>query len=251
MKKLYTTIAVVLTLAGISMGSQLLASSRNPQPPAPALVMPELVRGQLLLSNKDLDDADIIAMAPHFPEGMKDLILDNNNIGSAGAIAVAKNLNRAPGLKLISLSGNHIGVDGARTIVQHLPASLRKLHLSENRFGDAEAEALAEHPLPKNLEMLDLEDNHIGNAGAKALAKHPFPKSLLALNLIKNNIGDEGIIAIAENLKLNPPASLTVGIKNNKFGARGKQALRDADYIELPEDEWLRDDRTPRAGHDH
>ena len=220
MKKLYTTIAVVLTLAGISMGSQLLASSQNPQPPAPAPVVPAPVMpalkelGALYLSGHELGDAGIIARAPHFPAGMRELWLGKNNIGPAGATAVAENLNRAPDLLVIDLDNNHISVDGLRALGQHLPAGLRRLFLKANNIGNAEIAALVEHSLPRKLELLNLQDN---------------------------NIGDAGIIALAQSLKQNPINNRSMlKLAGNEFGDEGKHALIDAGYHEGEAGWWVR-----------
>ena len=253
MKKLYIAIVAI---SALTMGSQLIASSQNPRPlpplpasgvPGPARV-PKLLaldRGQLLLAFQNLDDGNIIAMAPHFPKGMETLVLSGNNIGPAGAKAIAKSLIKTPGLKYIDLKGNHIGVDGARAIVQNLPAGFKDLILSQNNLGDAGVKALAERPFPINLEVLNLEDNRIGNAGVKSLAEQPFPISLEAIYLQDNNIGDAGIIALAQNLQQNARSNPILKIKNNKFGNEGKQALRNAGYHELQDDTWIRDISKP------
>ena len=213
MKKLYTAI---LTITALTMGSQLLAGPLNPQPPAPApvpVVVPVPVlpamdeHGILDLSNLELGDADIIARAPHFPEGMTQLLLMSNNIGHAGAQAIANNLNRAPDLHYISFMDNHIGDAGIIALAQHLPAGLQGLILASNNIHDAGVEALAQQPLPLTLRNLNLADNHIGDAG---------------------------IIALAHRLQQNPIAHFHIlNLDNNEFGADGRQALNAAGYEEM------------------
>ena len=213
MKKLY---AVIIAISALSMGSQLIAGPFNPKPPAPAPApvvpapVPELPaldeEGALDLSDRGLGDAGIIAVAPHFPQDMKDLILDNNNIGPIGAEAIANNLFRAQDLNFITLRHNHIGVAGVRALVQNLPDGFVLLGLDDNNLGDAGALALAEHPLPRTLTVLSLDGNHIGNPG---------------------------IIALAQHLQQNPIENFsTLYLRNNEFGDEGKQALINAGYHE-------------------
>ena len=228
MKKLCTAI---LTITALTMGSQLLAGPRNPQPPAPAPApvpaLPVLNEdGVLNLSNLGLGDAGIIAIAPHFPADIRGLWLDENNIGPIGAEAIANNLFRAPDLNDITLRDNHIGVAGVRALVQNLPDGFVFLGLSYNNLGDAGAVALAEHPLPLTLRILNLNGNHIGNAG---------------------------IIALANGLQQNPIANNSIlFLSGNEFGAEGIQALNAAGYEEMGGlGQWERNVPVAAAGHGH
>ena len=238
MKKLYTAILAISTL---SMGSQLIAGPENLQPvpapapapapvvpaPAPAPVLPALgENGELNLQDLELGDARIIAIAPHFPAGMTRLLLAGNDIGPEGAIAVADNLYRAPGLKVINLSFNHIGLDGVKAIAQHLPPGLERLSLTGCNIGNAEMAGLVEHPFPITMNWIQLENNLIGN---------------------------DGIIALGHRLQQNPIANGSIlWLEGDHFGQEGRRALNDAGYQEGDvEGQWLRNVPAAEAGHDH
>ena len=236
MKKLYTAI---LTITALTMASQLIAGpfvpDEEPLPapvvpvpaPAPAPVLPALdANGVLDLSDRGLGDAGIIAIAPHFSAEMREIWLNGNDIGPAGAQAIANNLNRAQGLVHIELGGNHIGGEGARALVQQLPNGFETIFLPGNNLGDAEVEALAQLPLPPSLGMLVLSHNNIGNVG---------------------------IIALAHSLQQNPIANQSVlQFAGNEFGDEGRQALNAAGYEEMGGvGVWMRNVPAGLAGAGH
>ena len=219
MKKL-----LVIALIGLTLTSQLNAGpfvpdEEQPLPapvvpaPAPVPVMPALDDdGVLDLSDLRLGNAGIIAIAPHFPVDMRGLYLLNNNIGPAGAMAIAQNLYRTPNLIFLIIKGNHIGVAGTRAIAQQLS------------------------DLDGGLQNLDLSNNYMGNAEMIELLSHPLPPNLEALVLSSNHIGDAGIITLANGLQQNPIANNSMlFLADNEFGDDGKQALRNAGYEERGE----------------
>ena len=130
------------------------------------------------------------------------LDLSSRLLSAKGAAVLAQALlvGALPMLKQLWLDDNQIGDEGCKALAEHLPTSLEMLWLSENQIGDEGCMALAEH-LPTSLKELWLGDNQIGDEGCKALAEHlPTCTSLKELWLDRNQIGDEGCKALAEHL---------------------------------------------------
>ena len=112
--------------------------------------------------------------------------LEGNELGAAGAGALAEALKLNAVLKSINLSRNHIGgyYDEARDEMVYTPggpaaiaemlklnAVVKKLLLGGNSIGDDGAIALSESlKSNKSLEKLALNSNGIGDKGGKALA---------------------------------------------------------------------------------
>merc|ERR1719197_34946 len=73
----------------------------------------------------------------------KSLFLFGNNIGDAGAQALAPELPHT-GITELHLQGNHIGAAGAQALAPELPHTcITHLYLNANHIGDAGAQALA------------------------------------------------------------------------------------------------------------
>ena len=107
-------------------------------------------------------------------------------------------------LRSLSLEGNRIGADGARSLSTALgkDSMISVLEIQHNKIGASGAEALAEALLSNvALRSLDLYDNDLGQDGAVAiigaLKNHP---GLVRLNLRFNRIGDVGAQAVADLL---------------------------------------------------
>lgn len=102
------------------------------------------------------------------PSGLAQLELSENEIGPAGARAIAASA-RLEGLTSLVLDGNPLENDGVVALAEsaHL-GRLRNLSLAQTQVGDRGAVALARGSLPK-LASLDLSRNEIGDVGVDAL----------------------------------------------------------------------------------
>lgn len=130
-----------------------------------------------------IGDDGAIALAELFRDNNKQGIpletlgLGVNNIGAAGAAALAQTLSdcRACPLKTLGLYRNLVGDDGAvalSSMVANNHVALSALFLGGNGVGNRGAEALA-GALATNtqLKVLSLEGGTVGNGGAVALGK--------------------------------------------------------------------------------
>jgi len=162
---------------------------------------------------------------------VKRLFLDCNQLGDAGAEAIAAMLRTNRSVTYLSLGGNQLGDAGAEAIAAMLRTnrSLTDLNLARNKIGDAGAEAIAAMLRTNHsLTELDLYGNKIGDAGAEAIAAMlRTNRSVTSLNLGSNKIGDAGAEAIAAMLRTN--RSLTyLSLEDNKIGDAGEKAVREA-----------------------
>ena len=136
---------------------------------------------------------------------LQTLDLSGNNIGSNGAVALAKGLKHCTNLKKLYLHCNSIGSDGALPLAEGLKCctNLHALNLSYNSIGSDGAVALAEGlKCCTNLQTLCLSYNTIGSDGVVALAKGlKCCTNLQTLDLLSNCIGSDGAVALAKGLK--------------------------------------------------
>mmetsp|Transcript_89001 Transcript_89001/g.287820 ORF Transcript_89001/g.287820 Transcript_89001/m.287820 type:complete len:173 (-) Transcript_89001:83-601(-) len=144
----------------------------------------ELVEGRtLFLKSRGLDDADVVALAPHLAQNgaLRELYLGFNSFGDEGAKALCEALGtaaEAAGQRLTLLGLRHCRLgDGAAEAVAELlrrAPSLDDVGVDENSIGDAGAEALAAAlPESKTLRELYVGDNAMteeGQAKLKAAA---------------------------------------------------------------------------------
>ena len=125
-------------------------------------------------------------------------LVDNNAELLAGALTQNKSL------KIVNLSRNNIGQEGAKNIAEALKynASITTLELDRNPIGDDGITKLAESLwINKKLRKLNVVSCQIGDIGAKAIAEaFTENKTLRHLEIWKNNIGDEGVVLLAESL---------------------------------------------------
>ena len=134
---------------------------------------------------------------------LKEIYLNNNNIGAEGAKHVAEALKVSTSLKWINLSGNNIRDKGAKHIADALKVN-------------------------NSLERIWLLRNNIGVEGAKYLSRAlNVNTSLKTFYLNGNNIRDEGAKHVAKAFKVGNLLKV-VYLTNNKIGDEGEQLLRDA-----------------------
>ena len=144
---------------------------------------------------------------------------------------VARLLRVSGSLTELSLWGNQIGGEGAKTIAEALVSSgslVRHLDLGNNQIGDEGAKALAEAVrVSGSLATLVLHGCGIGDEGAKALAASVAASSSMAtLYLGDNGIGDEGAKALAEAIRSS--GSLRFIQMHNNISNAAMKSLRDA-----------------------
>ena len=115
------------------------------------------------------------------------LILTNCNVGDDGVKACAVGLSHCAGLKELVLNVNNIGDEGsialAETLTKNPFSHLEKLDISFNAIGDSGAKSLSEGLiLCTNLHSLDLRCNKIGDEGAIAITRAVKDVELLLCN---------------------------------------------------------------------
>eukprot|EP01028_Stygiella_incarcerata_P010674 TRINITY_DN564_c0_g1_i4.p1 TRINITY_DN564_c0_g1~~TRINITY_DN564_c0_g1_i4.p1 ORF type:complete len:613 (-),score=158.42 TRINITY_DN564_c0_g1_i4:266-2104(-) len=110
---------------------------------------------------------------------LKRLYLRGNRIRLCGEYEVFwKGFSRNTSLSVLNLSGNEIGVEGAKVISIWLKDDLHS-----------------------RIEILSLSENHIGSEGAALIGASLATNTCLkSLNLNRNEIGDDGVTAIALSL---------------------------------------------------
>ena len=126
------------------------------------------------------------------------LILTNCNVGDDGAKTCAVGLSHCAGLKELVLNVNNIGDEGsialAETLTKNPLSHLEKLDISFNAIGNSGAKSLSEGLiLCTNLHSLDLRCNKIGDEGAIAITRAVKDVELLLCN---QKITKEGAIAL-------------------------------------------------------
>ena len=171
---------------------------------------------------------DIIKRVRRNDTTLTTLNISRNNIGCAGAQAIAGALKVNTTLTTLDISDNNIGVEGAKAIAEALKVNttLTTLNIYINQIGVTGAEAIAEVlEVNKTITELYIDDNNIGDEGAKAITGALKKNTTLTtLDISSNDIGDEGADAIALILKENTTLT-TLNISNNKIGDEGADAL--------------------------
>ncbi len=132
-------------------------------------------------------------------------------------------------MRCVDLLGNNIGSAGARAIAKALGINntITSVDLGENNIGSAGAVAIAKAlEFNNTITSVDLGSNEIGDEGAVAIAKAlEFNNTITSVDLGGNSIGDEGAVAIAEALKVNK--TITSVILSDYEGYEGARAIRD------------------------
>jgi hypothetical protein len=133
-----------------------------------------------------------------------------------------------PRAKLVNVTSNEIGVDGARAIgASPLLGNLKQLHLSGSSIGSEGARALAESVNLGALEVLDLSRNSIGDDGAGALARSTSLQNVCTLRLHGCGITEKGAEALRDRTGL--PALRTLGLSSNSIHSGRSETYYDWD----------------------
>lgn len=135
--------------------------------------------------------------------------------------AGAQALSSFPRLEVLDIARQRVGDAGLATVLCDLPAlreldaraseatslaafagatgaSIVRLDLGHNTFGDAGARVLALAPRLASVESLVLDTCEISATGVRAITAAPFWSTLRVLDLSRNPLGDEGVRALAE-----------------------------------------------------
>ena len=154
--------------------------------------------------NHELSDSDVRLVSKcleqHANMHPTRLILTNCNIGDDGAKVFAVGMSIYTGLKELVLNVNNIGDEGsialAETLTKNPLSHLEKLDISFNAIGDSGAKSLSEGLiLCTNLHSLDLRCNKIGDEGAIAITRAVKDVELLLCN---QKITKEGAHALLD-----------------------------------------------------
>jgi hypothetical protein len=205
---------------------------RRPPPPSPETVRRLLQTEKHFTNSSDVSNvADLYADFFGKVTTVDALEFQGLEWGDADVVELCEVLPRFAAVRMLDLSENKIGLEGASALGEALKvnAVVTTLYLSNNSIGDEGAKAIAE-ALKVNavVTTLGLFRNNMGDEGAKAIAEAlKVNVALTKLLLGYNNIGVDGAKAIAEALTVN--AVLTkLYIRANDMGDAGEKAVRDA-----------------------
>lgn len=137
------------------------------------------------------------------PNGMIELDISSNCIGSKGMIALAPAVAT---LQVFSAARNDIGDDGVKALAGILctsKVSLKDLDLSENKIGSRGGGYLGEAIKSCGLQSLNIQGNKLGSGGAHVLIMSIRDNATLTwLNLSKNEMESRSGLEIGEALKV-------------------------------------------------
>ena len=156
------------------------------------------------------------------------LNIDNRNMGSSGARALALALNNCSKLTSLNLSKNSIGFRGARSLADVLKhcSALGELDISDNNICVGIKALAGALKYCIDLHTLNIAHNSLFKDGAMALADiiDKYCKNLHILYISHNNIGDEGATALAGAIKQCVKLQ-TLDVAHNHIGRIGTRAL--------------------------
>ena len=187
---------------------------------------PKLV--ELDLGNTDMTHDSVIKITTILNESndvLEVLNMDNpcfNSVMQETAIHMGKMISINQGLQKLSLRGFRLRCDGIYTLSLHLLENkrLKVLELSCNQIGPDGAQSLATYIKASDcvLESLFLKANKLGDLGAKAMAQAIAEnRSLIHIDMTNNNIHDLGLCRVSEALSVNTTL-LSFKLFNNHFG---------------------------------
>ncbi|KAL0240142.1 hypothetical protein GEMRC1_010249 [Eukaryota sp. GEM-RC1] len=156
------------------------------------------------------------------------VILSGNSIGVEGAKVLADALKNNSTVSILNLWNNSIGDEGARALAGALKVNttITSIDLSFNSIGSEGAMAFAEvFKVNTAITSVDLDNNNMGDEGARALAEALKDNaSVTRFNISSNSIEDDGARALAEALKVNNTVT-SINIDNNDISDEGCRVL--------------------------
>lgn len=210
---------------------------------------------ELDLHDQDRDGAFLaVLLAQPALRNTRVLNLSGNPLGPEGARAIAGSAQLAA-LADLDLSNTGLGDEGARALGEATLPALRTLRLDQCGIGDAGARGLTELDTLRHVATLsmagtaDLWDEHgkrpfLGPKGFSALVGAPM-EALVELRVPLNAVGDGGARALAQARQLG--ALKVVDLRANQIGDSGAQALLDAPQLAEIQELDLRDNPISEA----
>lgn len=160
----------------------------------------------LNLSSRNIGSTGAMAIARALESNDRCIILflDNNHVSDSAAVALARVLARPHcRVEQLYLSYNDIGDVGATALAEVIRRNqtLKKLKITDNRIGQCGGDALAQAcSINTTLKVLHLDGNLIEDTRAFALALRSN-QSLHSLNLLYNPVGTKNIACWIELLE--------------------------------------------------
>lgn len=174
------------------------------------------------LSNNEIGNAGAAALAAAGFGPLEYLSLKDNRLREAGLSALA-GAAWAGSLRRLDLGGNLILDTGMHALLSSGSfAALESLDLNVTGIGRDTAFRVAEGGLPR-LHSLSLGGNHLGDEPIIALANSPALANLTGLQLYACGMGEEAALALAESPYLTQLSFFEAHW--NLIGERGKQAI--------------------------
>eukprot|EP01113_Clastostelium_recurvatum_P008788 TRINITY_DN1417_c0_g1_i3.p1 TRINITY_DN1417_c0_g1~~TRINITY_DN1417_c0_g1_i3.p1 ORF type:complete len:452 (-),score=66.65 TRINITY_DN1417_c0_g1_i3:99-1454(-) len=194
---------------------------------------------RLILSHNSIGDDGAVALASWLPScpSLRELVLDQCNIGPAGARALA---SPSTSLRHFSMSSNsEVGDSFAESLKGFLQSnrslSIKNLVLSDTNLSDQGAVELAEAMLSADPQgedpiTIDLSRNAIGAPGAAALARllrisEGSGRAMKQLNLAGNVLTSAGVLELADALGQSSCALSELNVSGNQVGEEGVRAM--------------------------
>ncbi|CAG8540026.1 2531_t:CDS:1 [Ambispora leptoticha] len=155
---------------------------------------------------------------------LREIYLTSNKIEAQGAKLLAKALENSL-LERFSIEQNRIGSQGAIAFAEMLKTNknLRYIHFGANNLGIEGTSAISEAlKVNQTLVSLSLDANNIGKDGARLIGDAlAMNKTLTHLYLGRNNIQDEGLQHICRGLSNSNSAIIYLDLEFNGIGGEG------------------------------
>ena len=210
---------------------------------------------ELHLTRNKLDGSacDLLAMAVPSMSRLGELWLDDNPIGSGGAVEVIKALCGS-GMKQLFLDSTGIGEPDCEALCELLKSShsLQRLDIHQNNLSsESVASIITGLSHNSSLTRLDISYSHFSMANVDSLAsvfKDHSKCTLTELDLRDCHISSEGAVKLAAALFKNSTLKY-LDLDHNPIGVEGASSMSDMlQHNTSLEDLWLRDDSVGEEG---
>jgi Leucine-rich repeat (LRR) protein len=201
-----------IVLNGLGMGKELEVFSQAIQQ------IPYIKKLNLGFNGLESEGARILTnILNQAPKTLEKLNIGSNWLGAGGISAISPVFILQPKIKILNLSRNRLGVQGARTLATCISncRNLESLNLKDNQIREGIAELMPAIASLPNLQKLNLSFNLLRLEGGRSIgASLSLCKNLTTLILTSNDL-QEGFSLIASEF---PSTSLkTVIAKSNKI----------------------------------
>ncbi len=163
---------------------------------------------------------------------LRDLCMDENGIGEAGALELAKGLDKAYAIRSISMGGNPLGPRGASAVLSALATvsvePMDTINFRRCKAGDDGASAAGKIITHRGCRCLFLTENNIHVGGAKAIADSVKVSASVieSLHLLDNPLGDEGVKYLLCGIMQRDRFVRELGIDLSGIGVEGAMAVK-------------------------